>query len=283
MKQIKGVKRTLVVGNGPSYTEIDFRMVPKDADVFRMTAFFFEDKYYVGKNVDYFLDYYVRLENQYFNLHCLNETGQYNVNKNNIYITVATECNEHFPTVIPATPILHKNKAIAEFRKFYEYYYGHYLTTGITAVGLAVCLGFKEIYLAGFDFYSDENKFYPYDTSAKSGLQSAGRIIHSTVNSIYHTVRRQEGESIKTAVLKNHPTEMAVKFLELLHREYPSVKFYSVSQASPITKLISFIRPAPIIYKKPWYSPQPKPENAIKDWLPLPETMPKLREQKNKS
>jgi len=43
-----------------------------------------------------------------------------------------------------------------------EYYYGQYLPTGMQALALAVCLGFNNVYVAGYDLYSDLNNLHTY-------------------------------------------------------------------------------------------------------------------------
>ncbi|MDR0485123.1 MAG: hypothetical protein LBH29_00170, partial [Elusimicrobiota bacterium] len=206
-------KQILIAGNGTSNTSVDFRRVPKGIEVFRVTAFFLEDKYYLGKNVDYFLDYYLNLDYVYLTLHHLNKRNEYKINKNNIYVTVTETANEHFPTVIPATPILHKNKAIAEFRRFYEYYYGHYLSTGITAIGLAASLGFEEIYLTGFDFYTNKGQLYPYIPLTPNSCELENTKT-TDGGGIYRTIK-YKGESNADAAVRNHPTQMQIDFIEL--------------------------------------------------------------------
>ena len=45
------MKPIIIAGNGPSLKEIDYKRLPKEYDVFRCNQFFFEDKYYLGKDV----------------------------------------------------------------------------------------------------------------------------------------------------------------------------------------------------------------------------------------
>ena len=44
-------KYAIVAGNAPSLAEIDYNRLPLDYDVFRCNQFYFEDKYYLGKNI----------------------------------------------------------------------------------------------------------------------------------------------------------------------------------------------------------------------------------------
>jgi alpha-2,3 sialyltransferase len=257
-----------VVGNGPSVAEIDFRRLPKDIKYFRMTNFFFEDKYYAGKKVDYYIEYVLRLENQYFNLHQLNERGEYLVDKNKIYITV-TGPKEYFPTIIPATPLIQQNKAIAEFRAFYQFYYGQFLSTGITAIALAMVLGFKNIYLAGFDMFSNPVRAHLYDDGKMEKLlrqEIYNNKLDNNVGGGQKTKYNNDSATVES-ILKNHPTDMQIKFLNLLKTEFRDARLYSVCELSPINQYVDL---APVIYDAAWYLPEDKAADATRDWLPLP-------------
>jgi len=256
----------LVAGNGPSIESVDFRRLPKDVKIMRMTAYYCEDAYYVGKNVDYYVEYGIHLKDFYFTLHHLNERGEYNINKNGIYITV-TNVDDNFPTVKAATPIIHSNKAIAEFRLFHQFYYRQYLTTGITSIGLAACLGFKNIYLAGFDFYSDPDKMYPFELSKNLVDRARNAIQAAKDRGDQYTTSHTSDTPGLDEILKNHPTEMQVKFIKLLQREFPETSFLSVSEKTPLNKMVDM---APLLYEQAWYSPEEKPAGFIRDILPLP-------------
>ncbi|MDR0605717.1 MAG: hypothetical protein LBG80_15595 [Bacteroidales bacterium] len=258
----------LVVGNGPSAAAIDFRRLPQDVRFMRMTNFFFEEKYYAGKRVDYYTDYIKRLDNQYFNIRNLNERGEYDVNMQNIYITVMFEQNYHFPTVKLATPLIQQNPAIAEFRCFYEYYYGQYIPTGIAAIALAASLGFEQVYLTGFEFLSNPADHY-YRINAP--------VYNSIFSELLNTKKSYDSTSGNEAVPQKHPVEMSIKFLELLKREFLTTRFLSVTESSSITRHVGL---APLIYEYPWYVPEDKPANYLRDWLPLPDSMPSRKVSK---
>ncbi|EAI2324729.1 alpha-2,3-sialyltransferase, partial [Campylobacter coli] len=51
MKNNNQEKNVLIAGNGPSLKEIDYRRLPDKYDVFRCNQFYFEEKYYLGKNI----------------------------------------------------------------------------------------------------------------------------------------------------------------------------------------------------------------------------------------
>ncbi|WP_285657594.1 alpha-2,3-sialyltransferase, partial [Helicobacter bizzozeronii] len=47
----KALKPLIIAGNGPSIKDLDYSLFPPDFDVFRCNQFYFEDKYYLGKEV----------------------------------------------------------------------------------------------------------------------------------------------------------------------------------------------------------------------------------------
>lgn len=229
----------LVVGNGHSFTKIDFKRLPEQYKVMRFNDFFKEDKYYVGRKVDYCIGYSRCLDDDYYRWRTVNMAGEYEIDMiNGIYTTVLFEPNKHFPTVKLATHLIQQNPAIAEFRSFYEYYHEQYLPTGIQGIALAAVLGFKNIYLAGFDFFLDTNTgAHPWDNE---------KLSKETFTHIHH----------------RHPLEIQIDFIKLLQKEFQSIKIMSCSEASPISKYIEL---APIVRKDYEYFIEPKSENRIQD------------------
>jgi len=227
----------LVVGNGDSFIEIDYRRLPKEHKVMRFNEFYKEDKYYVGKKVDYFLGYSRSLDENYYSVRLLNTSGEYEVDMlNGIYATVLFEPNKHFPTVKLATHLIQQNVAIAEFRCFYEYYYEQYLPTGMQGIALAATLGFNNIYLAGFDLFLNPVVSHPFDEEKHS-------------------------EESFLQVHKRHPQDMQIEFLSLLQKEFPNTKFLSICENSAINQ---YVKMAPIIHSEPCYIAELKGENRLK-------------------
>ncbi|EGN3143297.1 hypothetical protein IH205_001728 [Campylobacter jejuni] len=69
----------LVCGNGPSLKNIDYKRLPKQFDVFRCNQFYFEDRYFVGKDVKYvFFNPFVFFE-QYYTSKKLIQNEEYNI------------------------------------------------------------------------------------------------------------------------------------------------------------------------------------------------------------
>ena len=262
-------KNILVCGNGPSCGEIDFKRVPKDSKVMRMTTFYFEEKYYAGTRVDYYVDYARRLVDQYFNIRVVRDKGEYDIDMENTWWTVLREPNPHFPAIKSCTEFIQRVPLIAEFRCFYEYYYGKYLPTGMQAIALAVCLGFENVHLAGFDLFSDPHNLHVYPEN--KGVKERVRAIQKT--SVYDTDAPdfQSPDDILAHVQKTNPISMQMDFLKLLAELYPETKILSVCNSSAINEYIAM---AAEICDKPWYNPQNKLEDRTKEWHPLPDTMP---------
>jgi alpha-2,3 sialyltransferase len=193
-----------------------------------------EDKYYAGKKVDYFVCYSLRLDEHYYKSRFLNMFDEYEIDMiNGVYATVMFESNKHFPSVKMATPLIQQNIAIAEFRCFNEYYYEQYLPTGMQGIALAAVLGFKNIYLAGFDLFLDAS-MHPWEEKL-----SPERLSH---------------------LHKRHPQNMQADFLVLLQKQFPNTNFLSVCENSPISQ---YIKKAPIVCYKPDFILESKGENRI--------------------
>jgi len=265
-------KNILVCGNGPSCGEIDFTRVPEDIKVMRMTNFFLEEKYYAGKRVDYYVDYAKRLDNQYFNVRTINDKKEYDIDMENTWWTVLFESNPHFPTVKSCTELIQRTPLIAEFRCFYEYYYGQYLPTGMQAIALAFCLGFNNIYIAGFDLFSDPNKMHVHPESMVSR-----EIVSKLKKTSPYETEKPNFNSMEEKfnhLHKTHPKSMQVDFIKLLIDLFPKSRILSVCESSVINEYVCV---AEKIKNQPWYTPIDKASDRTLDWYPLPESMPSKR------
>ena|GEM_PF-4439344 len=261
----------LVCGNGPSCKEIDFTRVPQNAKVMRVTQFYFEELYYAGKHVDYYVDYANKIDESYFTARTLHSKKEYEFDLENMWYTVLREKNPHFPTVRCCTEFIQKSPLIAEFRCFYEYYYGKYLPTGMQAFALAVCLGFKNVYVTGFDFFADKDNMHAYP----DGKAAVDTIVNRKRESAYDTgITSNTKDGIFEYIHKTHPTSMQIDFICLLKKLYPETKIMSVNDSGVINEHIPL---APKLMDSPWYSPEPKPTDRVTDLFPLPDEMPAKR------
>lgn len=214
------IKNILIVGNGHSCREIDYRRLPETFKVMRFNEFFREENYFAGRKVDYCLCYYRELEDLYYKWRMMNMSGEYEIDMiNGIYTTVLFESDNHFPSVKLATLLIQQNIAIAEFRCFYEYYHEQYLPTGVQGIALAAVLCFDNVFLAGFDFGLNTTSLHPWDEG-------------------------KSNEEEHSHFLKRHPLDIQIKFLDLLKLQFQQTNFYSVCENSPINQ---YIEKAPII------------------------------------
>jgi alpha-2,3 sialyltransferase len=248
------LENILILGNGPSFTKIDYNLLPQNFKVMRFNTFYLEDKYYAGRQVDYYLFYALHIDETYFNLRAIHAKKEYNVDLiNGVYATVMSEQNKHFPTVKMATPLIQQNPAIAEFRCFYEYYYEKYVPTGLQGIALAAVLGFKNIFLAGFDMFADSNDpLHPFEKNKVS-------------------------PEIYKHIVERHPLQIQADFMTLLQKEFSNQNFYSVSPESPLNKIVSL---APKnIAEPPCFLPQEKGIDRTLNLL----TPPELCKNKNRN
>jgi len=235
----------------------------------RVTNFYLEEKYYVGKRVDYYVDYHKRIVDQYFNIRTINSRKEYDIDMENTWWTVMPGSNPHFPTAKSCTEFIQRVPLIAELRCFYEYYYGQYLPTGMQALALAVCLGFDNVYLAGFDLFSDTKDLHVY----KAIEQKCVERVRNYERAEYDTPPLQDmsAKSISAHTSKVHPTFMQVELIQLLSKLFPETRLLSVCESSAINEHVLM---GEKLTDKPWYHPQGKPENRTTDWYTLPDNMP---------
>lgn len=242
-------KSIIIAGNGPSLAHIDYRRLPENAKILRLNNFFFEDKYYLGQNVDYYLTDAGYLEGMYFNLHNLNESRQYNIK--DVYITnLSANLQEEFPLVYDAMATVFQNKKIKAFFKFYLKYYEIMPSGGIFSIFLAIVLGYKNIYVIGIDMY-ENNLLYPWQ------IGEYFTQLHP----------RDKADNVMNVINRYHPKEFQIKTLEFIKQEFQDINLYSLSEESPITEYLEL---APIQDENNNYTPQIRSQDAIKDWLPLP-------------
>nr|CCF72442.1 glycosyltransferase GT42 [Helicobacter bizzozeronii] len=190
------MKPLIIAGNGPSIKNLDYSLFPPDFDVFRCNQFYFEDKYYLGKEVKgvffnpWIFDAQMRTASQ------LVVRGEYKLDR--IYCTTRAEYATfnffyHKDRELPSSPderskslrllharsfldkhfinIAHTYELLATLPSFLELhtkagnFRGQEFTSGVMMLVSAIALGYKEIYLAGIDFYATGLGHFYQDTS----------------------------------------------------------------------------------------------------------------------
>ena len=248
----------VIAGNGHSYVNINYKCLPKDFHTMRVNNFYFEDKYYLGKNVTYYLCRNYLLKNQYFNI--------VHLQNNNEYITsnVFPMLNIDDTSIIPALSnfiitdkffelLKQHSPLIYNYLVYYNNYHREYITLGLIGVLLAICLGYKTIYITGIDFYPDVKKPYPFQIGTQ-----------------FVSIRKKHFDNYTDEIpmtTEFHTAQIEESVIILIKKHHPDVELLSISEETDMNTLIPM---APEINNTP-YKPIVKPKDALKDWLLLPE------------
>ena len=220
----------VVAGNGPSLAEIDYARLPKDFDVFRCNQFYFENSYYLGREVKLaFVNPSVIFE-QIYTLRTLEYRGEYDIG-GIITSSFGVKQNDRkiidskrlFCGAIGGHKYLKKLKKFNEFLHYNEIFLNRRITSGIYMCAVATALGYKKVYLAGIDFYEGK-KLYAFDFLTDNLLQIAPAF--------------RSGGRPNCA----HGKEMDLESLALLSRLY-GVEFYSLCPSSPLSKHLPLASP----------------------------------------
>lgn len=169
--QNKSLKKVCIVaGNGPSLKEIDYSLLPLDYDVFRCNQFYFEDKYYLGKDIDSVFFVRHAFFESYYTLRHLLLNKEYSVK--NVFCDQTYSHIDTYFSFIDIAHIFLKN----QLKDFYSLinlellYNNRYPTSGIYMCAVAIALGYKEICLCGIDFYDKTKDYYAFDTKKQNLL-----------------------------------------------------------------------------------------------------------------
>ncbi|MBZ7945635.1 alpha-2,3-sialyltransferase, partial [Campylobacter sp. RM10532] len=224
-----GGGNAVICGNGPSLKEIDYKRLPKEYDVFRCNQFYFENKYYLGKNIKYaFFNQGVFLE-QYYTAKKLIENQEYFIENiicstfkiHKYYDNFFQHFDTFFSECLLGYKILDSLKEFSSYIYFNEIYHDQRITSGIYMCAIAIALGYKNIYLTGIDFYENKNinfntgeNIYAYDLDQKYN----SRAILGGVKPSYF-----------------HSKEIDLKALKFLEKKY-QISFFSLTPNSILTK-----------------------------------------------
>ena len=256
-------KYAIVAGNAPSLTEIDYTRLPLEYDVFRCNQFYFEDKYYLGKNIKATTFATQAFSEQIYTMLELNKNNEYNVesvfmSKHYVLPNHPRHIEiENFMNIFNHNCFIqkmydgkysHNIEAFLEYVKLQKIYYYKNPTSAIFLCAIAVSMGYKEIYLAGIDFY--EGKVYAFDTLPENLLKITTR---------FDKINADKPNSNKK--LCYHSKQVDLEALAFLSKHY-DIKFYSICPNSPLTQYFPL---APITNNT--FIPEEKPQNYTKDIL----------------
>lgn len=173
----------------------------------------------MGKKVDYaFINPSFMLEN-YYTYNLLELKGEYEI-KNIVASTIGLKqfsdfydkYKHWFNDILDGREYIARLEKFFKFIQFNEIYYDARPTSGIYMCAFATQLGYKEIYIAGIDFYTT------------SGL-----------NNISPNILKKQPNFGPPAYI--HSEDVDIKCLEFLAKNY-NVKFYSICPNSPLSKYI---------------------------------------------
>ncbi len=170
-------KSVVVAGNGPSLKDIDYSRLPKEFDVFRCNQFFFEEKYYLGKNIDKVFFGGKISEAMCVSYVTLKIKKEYNID--GMYNTVSffddpnvvgqQEQVKRLTIVKLAYDVLMTNEKIREFLSDRYVLFNSFPTTGMIGLLMAIAEGYTDIYIVGIDMYIGDN-LYVYSQEQGSNL-----------------------------------------------------------------------------------------------------------------
>lgn len=171
------IKQVVVAGNGPSLKTIDYSLLPKEYDVFRCNHFYLEEKYFLGRKIKASFFIIREFFEQYYMMQKLLQNGDYECEnivckmynfqdrKEKIF---RENFNFYFPTAINGydeyfSKLTKLSKDI-DFNVCYNFKREEMLT-GTYAICCAVACGYKQIYVAGMDFYENGGSHFYNDKS----------------------------------------------------------------------------------------------------------------------
>lgn len=229
------MKPIIIAGNGPSLAQIDYSRLPQDFDVFRCNQFYFEDKYFLGKKVKGAFFTSSLFYEQFFTAEKLKQNNEYIIE--DIYCrhlygrgerirdkrrseTIEEVIMHDFPKVKSTYPYLKQMEDFHALLKFNMLYYGTNFTSGISMLITALAQGYKRIYLVGIDFYQKED--YVFQIKQTSNL-------HNYINYEIQPVMERQID---------FENELDIQCIKLAKKMGGGVELYSISEKSPINKII---------------------------------------------
>lgn len=246
------MKKLIIAGNAPSLKEIDYQRLPDDFEVFRCNQFYFEDKYYLGNKIKAVFYTPVYFFEQYYTLKHLIKNKEYEVDlifcSNSNLPDDGQKFTKDFYAYFPdATLISDYAVKLKEFDIFYKFnaiYLNQVITSGIYMCAVAIALGYKEIYLAGIDFYNNGTT-YAFDMKQENLL----KLIPAFKND--------------NAGYSKHNKDIDIETLLFLKETY-DVRFYCLCPNSPLANVIEL---APPQLTNRNFKLQNKKDNYTKDIL----------------
>lgn len=219
-------KCAIVAGNGSSLAEIDYARLPSllSCDIFRCNQFYFEDKYYLGREVRFAFAIPPVLFEQSYTYRNLIYRNEYDIRNivvsdfNLDYMDSLYSQNKEnvFSGIVRGSAVLASLREFLDFVQYNEVYHNRRITSGVYMCAFAVALGYTKIYIVGIDLYSTQAA-YAFNTLRENLL---------TLCPDYSLTPRD-----------GHSVEMDIEALQFLAQHY-NVELYTPCPNSPLTKYI---------------------------------------------
>lgn len=219
-------KAVIVAGNGESLSQIDYRLLPKNYDVFRCNQFYFEERYFLGNKIKaVFFTPGVFLE-QYYTLYHLKRNNEYFVdnvilssfNHPAVDLEKSQKIQALFIDVINGyEKHLSKLTAFDVYLRYKELYENQRITSGVYMCAVAIAMGYTDIYLTGIDFYQASEENYAFDNKKPNIIR------------LLPDFRKEK------TLFSYHSKDIDLEALSFLQQHY-HVNFYSISPMSPLSK-----------------------------------------------
>ena len=238
--------------------------MPEKFDIFRTTQFYFEDKYYLGGGeVKAYINPPANFFEHYYTLHYLTQKLEYSFEYKicKLYDFAYTgkkfeyfkkNFKKFFPDAFMSLEIPNKLDNLTNFNSLY-YKNKMEIRTGIYAISLAAALGYKRIYLIGFDGYK------------KDAINYAFTMANKNLDKILKLKIKELGEGFGKGII--HSNEMDIQALGFIQKNY-KVEMLSLCPNSPLNQYIN-LAPQNFIYDKSFI--KEKPKDSIKDILIPPD------------
>lgn len=220
----------LIAGNGPSLACIDSRRLPVDFDVYRCNQFYFEEKYYTGRKIKaVFFNPGVFFE-QYYTLGQIQRRKEYEVDE--IYCSQVRWGSERlgfgcegfsdlYPDATEVYKLLYQYPKIVAYLKYNDLYLQERITSGVLMLLVAAINQYREIYIAGIDFYEGEPYAFEHQ---KDGILD---VVPEFAQVAKHTL---------------HTRDVDIETMKLVQKEF-GLKIYSVCESSPLSEIFSLAEP----------------------------------------
>lgn len=249
---------TLIVGgNGPSLRDSNLNLIQSPYHVYRCNQFYFEDKYFLGKNIETVTFNPEVFFEQYYTLGKIRLKKEYHINKvyssrmfwgsQRLYPPIG-----HFQKLYPEVTEIHeeflktkKSREILSYIKYEDLYHSRRVTSGVLLLFLGAVNGYKRIFLTGIDFY--ESQEYAFDHKKTQILQLMPNFQGNLRSNI-------------------HSKQVDLQFIEIIKDTF-DLEIYSLSPTSPMNKIFPMPNHKNFIQI---YEPEIKPEGFIGDIL-IPE------------